>query len=66
MSLRYLGSLVALTALLCSSGCCWDRFCCRHPCAPRCRAMAAANTCAAPCAPCPPCAPCDPCGPYGP
>jgi hypothetical protein len=46
MRFRPVHALLALCLIVLTSGCCcWhDRWCCRHPCAPRCR-----SECAAPC-----------------
>jgi hypothetical protein len=52
MRFRPACALFALCLTVLTSGCCWhDRWCCRHPFAPRCRAE-----CAPPCGCCNPCA----------
>ena len=62
MLMRYTCALIALGAVLLSSGCCWDRFCCRHPCARICQLRNGSG--AAPVvAAAPYCPPCNPCGP---
>jgi len=37
MLFRRVCALLALTVVVLTSGCLHDRWCCRHPCAPRCR-----------------------------
>jgi hypothetical protein len=52
MRFRPLCSLLALALLVLASGCCHDRWCCRHPFAPRCRPACEPE----------PCGCCNPCG----
>ena len=54
MRFRPVYALLALGLIVLTSGCCHDRWCCRHPFAPRCR-----SECAPDCG-CNPC--CNPCG----
>ncbi len=54
MRVRSLWTLLALSLVVLTSGCCHDGWCCRHPYAPRCRPA---------CVPEPaPCGCCNPCG----
>jgi hypothetical protein len=54
MRFRPLCSFVALCLVVLSAGCCHDRWCCRHPFAPRCRSEC--------CPPAESCGCCNPCG----
>ena len=53
MRFRPVYALLALCLIVLTSGCCHDRWCCRHPYAPRCRSA---------CAPAAECGCCNPCG----
>src|SRR5262249_58977816 len=63
MLLRRLAAVVALTALLFSSGCCCHRWCNRPCWRPFCRMSCCETPCCTPCCAPSPCGPCGPCGP---